>query len=557
MKNNSIFSKYLVLEKQYFKSKIKSIRENIKKELETEVESLVGSGWITPSMKVLYDLDKEKYTTMGLKGLSISVYDKDKSIQAILRQTYSFLPKGIMNKIPAKKLIFHPHKELSYKEDGIFYANTFIKNKFLSFVPSQDKKIKFIEWNNFPTIKALFENVFKDEIRMNYFVNWLAYGLQTRSKTRTSIISKGMQGTGKGVIYTYIVQYAIGERYTTLLENEALKSRFNGELENKLFVLANEIKADFREGNSTYERLKMYVSDNEIRFEEKNTKARTIPNFFNIWFHSNNEVPLQIQGNDRRYSVFNTKSKKLDEVSEEIGLGATQYFIEEVKKERDKFIFDIMSLEYCMSSATKPMETEEKDLIYEQSMTKLEVLADKIKTKDIEYFKDIIEDFYKSSEFNLLKEDIYILQIKTPLEFVSEIQKQFNGNYIKNDIFKIIYKIFVTNKEESDKKMWLNINTHFGKAIYKKINNKAFKYRKINKDKESVFREDVFPNIIPDARESLIYQIQSIQELINNKSRHALFDMDEQKEKLITLQKKLEHLELPKLDLTSDNLVQL
>ncbi len=119
---------------------------------------------------------------------------------------------------------------------------------------------------------------------------------------------------GKGIIYKHIIQHAIGERYTTVVDNEALKSRFNGELENKLFVLANEIKADFREGNSVYERLKMYVTDDEIRFEDKNVKARTIPNFFNMWFHSNHNVPLQIQGNDRRYTVLIQRLPKLTKV---------------------------------------------------------------------------------------------------------------------------------------------------------------------------------------------------------------------------------------------------
>jgi len=36
----------------------------------------------------------------------------------------------------------------------------------------------------------------------------------------------------------------------------------------------------------------MYVTDDEIRFEDKNVKARTIPNFFNMWFHSNHNVPF-------------------------------------------------------------------------------------------------------------------------------------------------------------------------------------------------------------------------------------------------------------------------
>jgi len=287
--------------------------------------------------------------------------------------------------------------------------------------------------------------------------------MQTLKKTQTAIISKGIQGTGKGVIYEQIIQYMVGEKYTTLLENEALKSRFNGELENKLFVLANEIKADFREGNTSYERLKMYITDSQIRFAEKNTKARTIPNFFNIWFHSNNDVPLQIQGSDRRYTVFNTKSKKLIEVSEELGFEHISNYIEAIKNERDSFIYDIMSIKYDKYQATTPLQTEEKELIYEASMSRIEVLSDKLKKHDIAYFQDIIEDFYQSGELQGVSMDLSKLGINNPVEFTREIQIQMNGNYIKNELSKVLYKIFV-NENETDRKIGLQFNKYFGKA---------------------------------------------------------------------------------------------
>ena len=257
MKKNKEFNLLLELTRKYEVNPTKAQKE----EVQSEVARLINNGWATPSLRVVFDFGIEKYRTMGLNSLETVVYDKDKSVRIILRQTYGiFLPKGAIDLIQGKRLVFNPHKPISYSDDGIKYANLFIKNRFLSF-NQKGKRINNIDWGKYPNIAPLFENVFKRLDRMNYFVNWLAYGFQTLSKTGTAIISKGSQGTGKNVIYEQIVQYAIGERYTTLLENEALKSRFNGELENKLFVLANEIKADFREGNTAYERLKMYVTD--------------------------------------------------------------------------------------------------------------------------------------------------------------------------------------------------------------------------------------------------------------------------------------------------------
>jgi hypothetical protein len=461
-----------------------------KNRLSQLVVKLLEDGWASATMKVVWDLQIEKYRTIGTTGLTIRSFDKAQSIKAILRETYrEFLPKNWGDFVPSKDLIFNPHKPLFYNDDGIKCANLFIKNQILSYNPS-GKRIGSIDWSEYPNIAPLFENVFKTKDRMNYFINWLAYGMQTLSKTGTAIVSKGIQGTGKGIIYELIIQYMIGSKYTTLLDNEGLKSRFNGELENKLFVLANEIKADFREGNNTYEKLKMYITDSEIRFEEKNIKARTIPNFFNIWLHSNNNVPLQIQGSDRRYTVFNTKSKKLVEVSEELGYEHITDYAKAIQSERKNFAYDVMSIKYDKHQATTTLSTDEKELIYEASMSKIEVLSDKLKKHDVAYFEDVVEDFYQSDELQSVSMDLIRLNIKSPIELIRELQKQVYGNHIKNDLAKVLYKIFV-KEDEKDRRIGLQFNKYFGKATQKWINGKNFKYRKIDSDKEVIFTENI------------------------------------------------------------------
>ena len=489
MKNNKDFKKFLELKEKYKSNPTKAQKE----EVQNEVIKLVALGYATPTLRVVFDLGIEKYRTIGLEDMAIKVYDKDKSVRGIMRKTYGadFLPKSATDLIPFKELVFDPFKPLSYSSSGVDYANLFIPSKFFSFKQTENNMLDVVSWDTYPSIKALFENVFKTVDRMNYFTNWLAYGFQTKKKSGTSIISKGTQGTGKGVIFEEIIKYAVGERYVTTLDNEALKSRFNGELENKLFILANEIKADFREGNTIYERLKMYITDPTIRFEEKNIKARSIPNFFNIWFHSNNDVPLQIQGGDRRYTVFNTKSKKLTEVSTELGHEHIRFFIDEIKKERDSFIIDLMRLKYDMALATTPMPTDEKELIYEASMSKIEVMSDKIKKHDIEYFRDVVGDFYDSSDLHEVRQEIFkTMIIENTDDLIIEIQKQFNGNYIKNDLSKVLYKILV-NEDEKDRKIGLSLNKHFGKATLKNLSGNRFKFRTIDSDKNVNFNNDI------------------------------------------------------------------
>ena len=179
MKNNNDFKKYLELVEKYELNPTKAQLE----EVQNEVRRLISMGWATPSLKVVFDFGIEKYRTMGLNSLSVKVYDKDKSVRIILKHTYGvFLPKGAIDLIQGKELIFHPHKPIAFSEDGIGYANLFIKSKFLSFDPI-GKRINSIEWSKYPIITSLFKNVFKTTDRMNYFINWLAYGMQTLKKT--------------------------------------------------------------------------------------------------------------------------------------------------------------------------------------------------------------------------------------------------------------------------------------------------------------------------------------------------------------------------------------
>ncbi len=167
---------------------------------------------------MVYDLGIEKYRTIGLESLDYKTYDKDKTMRMILKKTYGeFLPKSAIEYISCKEMVFNPHKPLNFTVDGVEYANLFIKSKFLSFNP-KGKRINKINWGKYKAITPLFENVFKTRERMDYFVNWLAYGFQTLSKTRVAIVSKGIQGTGKGIIFKHIIQYAIGEKYTTVVD---------------------------------------------------------------------------------------------------------------------------------------------------------------------------------------------------------------------------------------------------------------------------------------------------------------------------------------------------
>jgi hypothetical protein len=83
---NKEFNQLLALMGRYEVNPTKAQKE----EVQDEASRLIINGWATPSLRVVFDFGIEKYRTMGLNSLETVVYDKDKSVRIILKQTYGF-----------------------------------------------------------------------------------------------------------------------------------------------------------------------------------------------------------------------------------------------------------------------------------------------------------------------------------------------------------------------------------------------------------------------------------------------------------------------------------
>jgi hypothetical protein len=78
----------------------------------------------------------------------------------------------------------------------------------------------------------------------HHFLNWLACIYQTHMKTGTAWIFHGVEGTGKGVLFSEILMPLFGERYCRSKKIEALEDRFNADLEYCLLFNLDEARFD-------------------------------------------------------------------------------------------------------------------------------------------------------------------------------------------------------------------------------------------------------------------------------------------------------------------------
>ena len=232
-----------------------------------------------------------------------------------------------------------------------------------------------------PAVWAIISNLFTKPDERRYFLNWLSYIAQTKKKTRNAVIIKGLQGTGKGLLFEKIIRPFFGngaenpqdDSQVITLSNESLKSEFNGDLENQLFVAFNEVKPDFRDGTTLYEKLKQIISDDFLIVNQKFIKPRQVKNYTNCIFFSNNSIPVSIENSDRRYSIF-TANQSLDKTHTKAEIAELVSKIE--SGECVKFWAILLSYNYNSTDALNIFLNDEKEIIQRNTQEWTAIFSD-------------------------------------------------------------------------------------------------------------------------------------------------------------------------------------
>jgi len=378
--------------------------------------------------------------------------------------------------------IYAPTKKKIFGE----YFNVYTPNGFLEVQVEQIQELeKFVSVSmpeKYPAINALFKNLAPEHEERSYFINWLSYIFNTSRKTRNTIAFLGMQGTGKGVLQEFIIEYAIHRDNCYTVTNQDIASSFNGYLENRLFLVFNEIKGSFNESSTQADKIKPFITDSAVSVNDKHKKQVLIDNYANCLFFSNHDLPFQIEDKDRRYSIIKTQYRTLTQVAEEDFNMTINEFLEKVRTERDDFIIELKMVKYNEDDAIKLLDNEAKEKIKEQTNTTKEVIKNKLLDKDVEWFADTIDGLIENRENDKLikgeSQKVVIDQetqqevvIKTPdiFEYTNIEFKKYFIDEIKQGVFTNQTLLWFTKLYEID---MANSLPKFGK-FWNQIINKA------------------------------------------------------------------------------------
>ena len=142
-----------------------------------------------------------------------------------------------------------------------------------------------------------------------YFMNFLANLLQhPHKKANTALIIKSIEGTGKDTILNWFGNNILGKDYYFNDDSaELLFGKFNSCIENKILCVLNEAS-----GKDTFkinEKIKNAITRNINTIEKKGKSPYNNLNNIGYIFLTNNDNPIKIPHDDRRFTGFECDSK--------------------------------------------------------------------------------------------------------------------------------------------------------------------------------------------------------------------------------------------------------
>lgn len=385
-----------------------------------------------------------------IKHITKSSYDEYSLSQAsiivsnILTMDIKFV-KNFSSKVNKKKLIstgsliFVQEEVLNTKQnkeffqiDGVWYRNIFKPSKLL--------RLKRKPENAPIYIFSLMSHLVNYDIeRLPVFINWLAYFVQTLQKPQIAILFKGRQGAGKGTFFN-IMSKIYGESYCKQINGDSLQSNYLGSfIENTLLINFDEVSHKTIGKKSFMSFLKALITNNEVTAEKKgiNMSNATKANAQVVLF-SNEENPIEIEENDRRFTIFTT-SGNLQETNF-FGLYSFNLLEEKINEEIEDFAMYLKAYAVDTINANSTFQTIEKSLMVNSTANNLQWLVQAIFNYNWQYFDNL-------KRINIVFYNIFMKHLMKHRVFQKHLIVLYKALY-PNDNFIVSAKTLIKHLEQ-------------------------------------------------------------------------------------------------------------
>lgn len=206
-----------------------------------------------------------------------------------------------------------------------------------------------------------------DNDSLQYFIDWLSIAIRSDIRNITSLVLISSEGTGKGVLYDYVLLPLFGSDNTVQVKgHDALDTRFNNAFMNKQIVFLDEVEI---KKTNAINRFKAFANP-KLEIEQKGKDTILVKNWANTILTSNDLDAISVGIGNRRYSIIHTTDKRLDEMCAESDYKNVASLVECLENpENIRLLYNWLSthqpsrnMNYAFESAAKASEIKEASL---------------------------------------------------------------------------------------------------------------------------------------------------------------------------------------------------
>lgn len=286
--------------------------------------------------------------------------------------------------VPEWELMFDPND--SVRVDPVNHTI----NKFLPspYMKAQAKKVTKCP----PTIFKVMHHALGNDVDITeHFVNWVAYILQKRDRTKTAWVLHGTQGTGKGILTNNILRPIFGAAHTASRRMEELGEKYNQFMAESLLVFVDEVQIkSMQNEKGVMAKLKNFITEEFVPIRAMYSNGVETKNYTNWIFMSNMSDPVMIDKNDRRFNVGAYQPNKL---------AITDKELEQVDKELQAFHDFLLSYPLDERKAGEVIHSVDRETMISISESSIDTVASAMLDGNFGFFIDNLptDDSYQRS----------------------------------------------------------------------------------------------------------------------------------------------------------------
>lgn len=312
------------------------------------------------------------------------------------------------------ELNFSSDKTIDFENDTV---NKYIAPEVLINPEPVNYKAKFPEYT-----RKVISHVFSyDEELIRHFINDMAYFVHNRKKLITSYLLQGTEGTGKGLMFTNVFQKIFGEQYCTTTDQDAFGNQFNSFLTDNVFVLVDEVQADFSNRNgqnvSVIDKMKKAITDEYVQIEGKNKDRFNGINNCSFLFATNTHHGVVISNDDRRFNVAPRQEVKMHDAPWWPGYNVLKQYLEE---ELQEFVWYLKQFQVDYDKVGIVLDNEPKRILQTFSMSNADQFFQAILEGNVKWLKDNL--VLRNETDNLAAEYDSLSHIISKLNFYNGIK---------------------------------------------------------------------------------------------------------------------------------------